>query len=140
MQPASRSGPRHHSLISPVSANGETEPVWPPAPAETAMISVDAHLGAFARVAVARDIVEHEPAIGMDRRDDLGVGPERQHDDRRLVLDDQVEIGAEPRVGAMADEIDRIRRRTIRQRLLDPGQIRVEILRWCGRSAQASRR
>ena len=43
---------------------------------------VHAHVGAFARVTVARDVVEDKAAIGVDRGYDPGIGAERQHDDR----------------------------------------------------------
>jgi hypothetical protein len=68
--------------------------------------AVDPHFGAFLGVAVADDVLEDEAAVGLQLAHKPGVRGERQHDDRDLVLQDDIEIGGEPLVALVRDEID----------------------------------
>ncbi len=91
--------------------------------------SVDAHLRAFARVPVAGDVVEDEAAISVNRRDDLRIRSQSEHDDGRAMFDDHGEIVCEPRIGAMADEIDGVGRGAAGELVPDAREILVELHR-----------
>ena len=78
--------------------------------------AVDSELSAFSRMAVAGDIVEDQAAVVVNRLRRLsGSCAERQYDDGNLARDDDFEIGVEPRVALVGDEIDReMERRSLR--------------------------
>ena len=57
-------------------------------------------------MAVVDDVMQHDAAIGMDRRIDLRHGAERGDDDRHLVFDAEHQVVFEPLVGLVDDLVD----------------------------------
>ena len=71
---------------------------------------VDPGLGRLAGMLHIDDVVEHQPAIGMDGIDHLLRRAQRGDDQRHLVLDRGREIGLQARIALMDDDIDAERR------------------------------
>ena len=68
--------------------------------------SVRALLDRLAGEAVVDDVVQHDPAVGMDGRVDVLARAERGDDDRRLPFDGQLEVLLEPGVRLVHDLVD----------------------------------
>jgi hypothetical protein len=68
--------------------------------------AVDAGLGRLGREFQVGDVVEDFSAIGLYGRDQLAVEAERGDDQRNAALDDDGQIGLEPRIAAVDDEVD----------------------------------
>jgi len=88
--------------------------------------AVDSQLGAFSRMPVGGDIVENEASVIVDRLDDCRARGERKHDDGNLSRDDDLEIGVEPRIALVGDQIDRKRNVAAFQGALDHSDLLVE--------------
>ncbi len=134
--PDSRTVPLNHCLTSRSSANGDSVPAWPPAPAQTRMRPSTPCLGRLARMLDVDDVVKDHAAIGMRGLDDLDRRPQRGDDDRNLVLDAGFHVLHQPVVGSVADLVDRVgrdlllrmQRLVLAELVLDPGQPFVELL------------
>ena len=72
--------------------------------------AVDAGFRRLAGVAHVDDVVEHEPAIALHGADQLLHGAERGDDQRHLVLDRDLEVGLQPRIALVHDQIHAERR------------------------------
>ena len=71
--------------------------------------AIDAGLQRLFRVAHFDDIVKHGAAVFMHARHQCGGCRERRDDDGHFVLEDDFEIGVEPLVGFVHDQVDRVR-------------------------------
>src|SRR3546814_16687236 len=65
---------------------------------------VDPHFGAFLGVPVADHILKDEAAVRLQLTHPPGIGRARQHDDRNLVLADDIETGGKSFVSLVRDE------------------------------------
>ena len=109
MAPERASGPSKNARISCTSANGDRVPACPPAPAATAM-SPSAPFSSAFRVVHVDDVVQHDPAVALDRAVHVFAGAERRDDDRHLVLHAHGQIVLEPVVRLVHDLVHRERR------------------------------
>ena len=97
--------------------------------------AVGALLDGLAREAVGDDVMQGDPAIGVDRLVQVLASAERGYDDRNLVFHAQLDVLLEPIVGLVHDLVDGERRRRRlrvglvigRQFLGDPGQPLVQL-------------
>ena len=70
--------------------------------------AVDSHFRAFACVAITNHVLKNEAAVGLQFLDQVGVGRQRDYDDRNLMAQDHTEVGLEPIVAVMGDQVDAI--------------------------------
>jgi hypothetical protein len=70
-----------HCFTSPTSANGDSVPACPPAPAQTRMRPSTPLLSGLARVLDVDDVMEHRAAIGMRGLDNFRWWTQRGDDD-----------------------------------------------------------
>src|SRR5271154_3085049 len=88
--------------------------------------AIDAHFSAFARVPIASDIVEDEPAISMNGLDDFRICREGENHDWNPMGEDHLEVGAETGVGPVSDKVDGVGNFAVLQRPLDSSDIGVQ--------------
>src|SRR3546814_6930989 len=77
-------------------------------------------------MAIADDVLEDEASIGLELANEARVRGERQHDDRYLVPEDDLEVGGKALVALVRDEIDAPW--GVAHGCRDPGEIPVERL------------
>ena len=76
---------------------------------------IDSLLYGLARVAHRRDVVEHEATVAVDRLDHRRRGLQARDHDRYAMPRADFEVGRQPRVAVVDDQIHRVWRRAARR-------------------------
>lgn len=95
--------------ISATSAKGLQVPACPPAGRHRDQ-AVDPGLGGLFGVAAGGDVVEHQAAVAMHSVYHFAHCAEAGDDDRYAVLDADPQVGLQPRIGVVDDQVHRIGR------------------------------